>query len=326
MPLIYDDLFGRHDKVEEAIHRLQAFEPPDVPYWLAFSGGKDSQAVYHLAKLAGVKFEAHYTVTTVDPPQQVQFIKQAYPDVKREMAHYAKDVIVDGQRMREAGEPVTMWKLIVDNMMPPTRKARYCCRTLKESNGRGRVMITGVRWEESPTRKKVHGLVDIRGAQKRAWQRIETYGAEARSTGRDSAVLNNDNDEARQVVEHCFRTIRTTLNPIVDWAEEDVWEFLNDVVKVPHCELYDQGWKRLGCIGCPMANAEERRRAFETWPKYKDAYTRAFQRMVELREARGMKDSLTKCIEREESNSAVPLRDETDGERCMRIFLDGRYL
>ena len=36
-------------------------------YYLAFSGGKDSQALYHIAELAGVKFDAHMNFTSVDP-------------------------------------------------------------------------------------------------------------------------------------------------------------------------------------------------------------------------------------------------------------------
>ena len=74
------------DKVQLAIKRLKAFEPPEG-YYLAFSGGKDSQAVYHLAKMAGVKFDAHYCVTSVDPPELVKFIKTHYPDVSREIPH-----------------------------------------------------------------------------------------------------------------------------------------------------------------------------------------------------------------------------------------------
>ena len=75
------------------------------------------------------------------------------------------------------------------------------------------------------------------------------------------------------------------LNPIVDWEEDDVWEFLNDVAKVSHCELYDQGFKRLGCIGCPMAN--NRADELERYPKYKAAYMRAFKRMLDERDRRG---------------------------------------
>jgi phosphoadenosine phosphosulfate reductase len=42
------------DKVQMAIDRLKAFEPPEG-YYVAFSGGKDSQCVYHLCKLGGGK-------------------------------------------------------------------------------------------------------------------------------------------------------------------------------------------------------------------------------------------------------------------------------
>ena len=65
MALFQDTIFGHEDKVQTAIERLQAFEPPEG-YYLAFSGGKDSQCIYHLAEKAGVAFEAHYSVTTVD--------------------------------------------------------------------------------------------------------------------------------------------------------------------------------------------------------------------------------------------------------------------
>ena len=69
MALVYDDLLGHHDRVAEAIKRLQAFEPKGEAYYGAFSGGKDSQTIYHLAQMAGVKFDAQYSLTTVDPPR-----------------------------------------------------------------------------------------------------------------------------------------------------------------------------------------------------------------------------------------------------------------
>lgn len=90
----------------------------------------------------------------------------------------------------------------------------------------------------------------------------------------------DDNDGSRRMVEQCYMRKRTTVNPIVDWEEEDAWEFLNEVVKVPHCYLYDEGFTRLGCIGCPLAGKEEMLRSFERWPKYRDAYIRAFDRMI----------------------------------------------
>ena len=141
------NLWGKN-KVEVAIERLQSFEPKDG-YYLAFSGGKDSQCIYHLAKMAGVKFDAHYRITSVDPPELVQFIKKNYPDVEME---YPRD---------KDGKVVTMWNLIPKQTMPPTRMARYCCERLKESGGDGRLTITGVRWAESNNRKDNQGMVTI---------------------------------------------------------------------------------------------------------------------------------------------------------------------
>lgn len=61
------------NKLQHSIDLLRRSEVLALRYYpagfyLAFSGGKDSQALYHVAKLAGVKFEAHYALTTLDPP------------------------------------------------------------------------------------------------------------------------------------------------------------------------------------------------------------------------------------------------------------------
>lgn len=137
-------------KVELAIKRLKAFEPPEG-YYVAFSGGKDSQCVYHLCKMAGVKFDAHYTVTSVDPPELIKFIKNKYPDVEFAAQHYndnkPEHYYADGRP-----KPITMWSLIADSTMPPTQKMRYCCAALKETGGQGRLVVTGVRWAESSNR------------------------------------------------------------------------------------------------------------------------------------------------------------------------------
>ena len=66
-----------------------------------------------------------------------------------------------------------------------------------------------------------------------------------------------------------------------------MWEYLNDVVKVPHCELYDQGFTRLGCIGCPMQKQEGILKEFERWPKYRENYLRAFAPMLKNAKKRG---------------------------------------
>ena len=159
------------DNVQAAIDILRQFEPPEG-YYLAFSGGKDSQCVYHLAKEAGVKFDAHYSVTSVDPPELVRFIKENYPDVEMKIPH-DKD-----------GKPVTMWNLIPKRRLPPTRIARYCCEALKESNGKYRVTLTGVRKAESVNRSKNQGMVTIMQAGKKMQKRIEETGVNFTKTVR----------------------------------------------------------------------------------------------------------------------------------------------
>lgn len=253
------------DKVEAAIERLKAFEPEEG-YYVAFSGGKDSQCVYHLCKMAGVKFDAHYNVTSVDPPELIRFIKKNYPDVIWDYPRYAD------------GSVVTMWNLIPRKQMPPTRLARYCCQYFKESSGKYRVTVTGVRWAESIRRATGHGVATFFGKPKNTKKIAQELGADYKVNRIGNIILNDDNEEARNMVEHCYRTRKTLINPIVDWEEEDVWEFLNGN-GIEHCCLYDKGNKRLGCIGCPMSSTAAA--DLEKYPKYKQNYIRAFEKMLE---------------------------------------------
>ena len=253
-------------KVNIAIQRLQSFAPHEG-YYVAFSGGKDSQCVYHLCKMAGVQFDAHYAVTSVDPPELVRFIKANYPDVEF-TRQYDKD-----------GKPITMWSLIASHRLPPTRKVRYCCEKLKEPGGQGRIVVTGVRWAESARRKQSHDVVVFQSKPKGTIKIAEELDADYRLNKQGNVVMNDDNDANRRMVEQCYRTRKTMVNPIVDWTDEDVWDFLNEN-NIPHCCLYDEGFKRLGCIGCPLGGSSHMLREFERWPKYKELYLRAFEKMI----------------------------------------------
>ncbi len=246
MSVIDRTLFGDIDKVEIAIKRLREFEPEEG-YYLAFSGGKDSQTIYHLAKEAGVKFDAHFNLTTVDPPELVYFIRENYPDV-------------EVHRPRKS-----MWELIIENGTPPTRLIRYCCRELKEGGGENRLVLTGIRWAESVRRAK------------------------------------------RVMVESCLRgVVKQFLHPIIDWSEDDVWDYIKGR-GLEYCKLYDMGWKRIGCIGCPMGNAKGMTEDFGQYPQYKKNYIKAFDKMILERSARG-KDTRWKT-----------------GEEVMEWWIHGTY-
>lgn len=127
--------------IREAIQLLKDNEElalklnPDG-YYVAFSGGKDSQAIYELCKMAGVKFKAHFNCTTVDPKEVLHFIHKYYPDV---IWHRPEK---------------SMFKLIKEHHCLPLRQMRFCCRLLKESSGVNNVVIVGVRASESRNRAK----------------------------------------------------------------------------------------------------------------------------------------------------------------------------
>ena len=99
-------------------------------------------------------------------------------------------------------------------------------------------------------------------------------------------ILNDDNDESRRMVEQCYRTRKILVNPILDWTDEDVWEFLHHY----GCEgnpLYKCGHRRVGCIGCPMAGGKKMKEGLEQYPKYAQMYFRATERMLKRRTEQG---------------------------------------
>ncbi|MEO5366082.1 MAG: phosphoadenosine phosphosulfate reductase family protein [Magnetococcus sp. WYHC-3] len=217
------DLFDQ--KIDRAIRRLKENEPENEPYYGAFSGGKDSITIHRLAEMAGVKVEWYYNVTTVDPPELVRFIRHEYPHVK-----FNRPIL-------------TMFQLIAQKRMPPTRKIRYCCEYLKEHGGENRTVITGVRRAESKGKRSKRDAVECF----------------SRSVG-----------------------TKTIINPIIDWTTQDVWSFIREQ-NMKYCSLYDEGFKRLGCIGCPMAGKIGMTKEFKRWPHMKRLYIKAFGKCLENR-------------------------------------------
>ena len=96
---------------------------------------------------------------------------------------------------------------------------------------------------------------------------------------RKEAVYLGDNISDEREMRYCMQTESYMCNPIIDWSDDDVWHFIrgNDL---PYCKLYDEGWERLGCIGCPMAPIHQREFEFQKYPKFADCYKRAFTKML----------------------------------------------
>lgn len=260
-------------KVKKSIERLKAFEPEEG-YYLAYSGGKDSDCIKILAQLAGVRFDAVHNLTTVDAPETIQYIK-SQQDVKIRSNFY------------NDGTFKSMWNLIVKKGSPPLRMSRYCCSELKEANGKGRIVITGVRWAESTRRKESADVVKIIGKPKTNQKLATNLDVDFTVTRQGGLIMNDDNDKSRRMVEQCYRTSKTIINPIVEWTDSDVWEFLRHY----GCRsnpLYECGYSRIGCIGCPMAGAKGMKKEFARYPLYRENYVRAFDKMIQKNIEKGI--------------------------------------
>lgn len=166
------------EKEAQAIKRLQLFGGGEKdPYYLAYSGGKDSDVIYTLAKLSGVKFEAVHNLTTVDAPETIYHVRSK------------GDIRIDKPER-------TMWQLIVDKGIPPTRIMRYCCSELKERGGFARKVVTGVRKYESIKRSQNGGLVKILGKPKTNTQKADDIGAEYEVTKQGGLSLTTITEKA----------------------------------------------------------------------------------------------------------------------------------
>ena len=256
------------DKEQAAIARLKEAALMSETYYgkpliVTTSGGKDSDVCIALALAAGIDFEVQHNHTTADAPETVYHVRETFKRLEE------KGVKCTVNWPTYKGEPVTMWTLIPQKLMPPTRIVRYCCSVLKEGGGAGRMITTGVRWAESVARKKNRGIYEKIG------------------TKESRIILNNDNDDRRTLFENCKLQAKRVCNPIIDWSDQDVWDYIK-AEKVPVNPLYECGFDRVGCIGCPIARRRDREFEFTRYPTYKHAYIRAFDRMIAVRRERGL--------------------------------------
>jgi phosphoadenosine phosphosulfate reductase len=68
------------------------------------------------------------------------------------------------------------------------------------------------------------------------------------------------------------------IAPIAYWTEKDVWDF-HKLYNLPYCSLYDEGFHRLGCIGCPLAGTQGQKKEFIRWPNYERLWKNGFKKM-----------------------------------------------
>lgn len=259
--------------------KLALFYDKNDGYWLGFSGGKDSQVLFHMAQLSGVKFKAFFSPTSIDPPENIRFIRTNYPEV--------------------AFTPLkaSIFKMFEQKKALPSMRIRWCCAEFKEKGGEGKVTLVGVRHSES-SRRADRGTISVTGhkfngefdefgqyQQDKRNAKLKTLANKrkkalhevkmGRMTEEEYAQFDQWSQHQEQMVTCVGGKDKIVISPLLEWDDCDVWEFLNNVAKVPHCELYDQGFTRIGCIGCPMTTAKVQRAQFERWPHVKERWIRS---------------------------------------------------
>lgn len=258
------------DKEKIAIDRLKTASELSLQYYkqplvITDSGGKDSAVCLRLAQNAGIPYEVQHNHTTADAPETVWHVRETFRGL--ELAGVPCQINYPTYK----GRRVSMWSLIPQKLMPPTRIVRYCCDVLKEQGGKNRFITTGVRWQESTRRKN------------------ERAAFESLPKNKEKKMLLTDCDDKRMLFENCQIRAKRVCNPIIDWTTDDVWDYIQDQ-QIKTNPLYCE-FGRVGCIGCPMAGKHGREIEFARWPTYKQSYIRAFGKMLRERERRGKVDS-----------------------------------
>ena len=317
----YEDAIKRckpsfRSKLEHSVTLLRKAEglakmyDNDDGFFLAFSGGKDSQALYHVTKMAGVLFKGHFSPTSVDPPDLIRFIKNEYPSV--EWGHL----------------DFSIYQRAVERRILPTMRVRWCCADFKETAGAGKVTLIGIRKEESARRAKRH---EVEVSNKKFsgsldefedWSKAEI---ERKTNRKSKRKINEDEFSVKQDSEvHCINGKDSILiSPIFDWTEKDIWYFLNDIIKAPHCKLYDEGYKRIGCILCPMSSPKSKQCDIERFPHVKRNWIKAIK---EIRSGGGIQRRIYMVEHPNKMDAAdITTRKEIQSENNKTSGRQGEY-
>lgn len=273
------------EKIEQSIKAIRLAAQMSKSYYqkpllLCYSGGKDSSVLLHLAEscLNNDEFEVQNSHTTVDAPETVYFIRKEFKrlnekGIKAEIT-YARD---------KNGKHLTMWNIIPQKVAPPTRLLRYCCKILKETTTPNRLACLGVRAAESVNRQG-RDIFVTRGKTKKEGLFFSLDHAE--EVYKESQEINDSVYDCTLIAKMKSRG-DTLVNPIYNWTDEDVWNYIA-INKVTVNPLYEEGELRVGCILCPMKSYSTKLKEASKYPKYKQAYIKAFDRMLKERERRGL--------------------------------------
>lgn len=240
------------------------------PIVICYSGGKDSDVMLDIAikTLKPEDFRVLNSHTTLDAPETVYFIREKFAELR------AQGYTCDISYPMYKGKRDSFWRLCERRKMLPTRLTRFCCAVLKEVSTPNQIACVGVRSSESKNRegRNEFGLRGDRNVAKTA-QHV-------------NAMIEFDKDPANpssfecEIIKGAKDNKAIMCNPIYDFEETDVWQYAkeNNIRLNP---LYWRGYKRVGCVGCPMAG-KGRYKEFADYPKYRENMIRLCDRIVPI--------------------------------------------
>lgn len=145
----------------------------DMPLVVQYSGGKDSDVILQLAKESGVPFRVTHNLTTADPPDNVYYIRRVFAALREE-----------GIEAKINLPTRSLWKIMRETLVIPSRMMRVCCSELKERKmPDAPYVVTGVRWAESVGRRKKSGIAMVHTASAPKLTSLHGGGASAPHNG-----------------------------------------------------------------------------------------------------------------------------------------------
>lgn len=141
------------EKIDKALRLLRAATSENEgPIEVSYSGGKDSDVILELVRMAGIPYRAIYKNTTIDPPGTIQHCCEKGVEIMRRKSF--------AQVIQEKGYP---------NFI-----RRFCCAELKEYKVLDRA-VQGIRRSESTKRARRYKeptICRLYGSKK---QHVEIY-------------------------------------------------------------------------------------------------------------------------------------------------------
>lgn len=231
---------------QDAIKRIQKFaklaSSMKMEVAVGFSGGKDSLVVYHLCKRSGIDCKFYFN-HSLEAPQTLKYIREQFLDVI--------------WRRTEKGFFEYLQKGKGGNLPTPT--IAWCCETYKHNpKFVDDCCILGVRRAESANRKN-----------------RKVFETKNKTILKKNKALFNEYFEDR--CQGFGASSKITLKPIVDWSDNDVWEYIKKY-NLPLNPLYDEGQCRVGCMICPKARFKNNYIMLIKYPKLVSAVIGARER------------------------------------------------